>query len=284
MASEHFEHDVLRAHPIGERPHQFDPPHAGHLHIERMPGHCQCHFESSGSDGQHAHRAGRRRVAVGAHQRLARFAESLLMHGMAHPVAGPAEPDTKPPARAFEKQVVVGILGVLLNQVVIDVLHRQLGANAIQLHRFQFEHHQSPRRVLRQGLVDPQSNFAPGRHFPFEQMGFNQLASHILWHGCLPSVPFPVWPFLWVQTGYRMADVAEPATSDLSTARLAVRRTGDPLIRRGQIPVGPRVTFLAEERLGQDGTVQHGAASHGCLTSPGFTPDFGELSRAAVLE
>ena len=273
VASKHFEHDILRAHPIGERPHQLDPPHAGHLHIKRMPGHRQGHFESAGSDGQHAHRAGRRRVAVGAHQRLARFAESLLMHRMAHAVAGPAEPEAKPPARAFEKQVVVGILGVFLNQVVIDVLHRQLGADPIQLHRFEFEHHQSARRVLRQGLVDPQPDFAPGRHFPFEQMGFNQLASDVLRHGCAPfgSLP-PCGRFFRCKpdTEWPTSQNQPPLVCQRPDWPSAAQAT--PLIRRGQIPVGPRVTFLAEERLGQDGTIQDAARRTVALRAAGFTP------------
>ena len=122
---QHFQHDVLGAHPIGERADQLDAPHAGHFDIKGKAGHRQRDFEPAGADGQHAHRAGGRRVAVGAQQRLARLAESLLVHGMADAVARTAVPDSKPAAGAFQEEMVVRVFGVFLDQIVIDVLDRE---------------------------------------------------------------------------------------------------------------------------------------------------------------
>ena len=48
-----------------------------------------------------------------------------------------------------------------LQQVVVDVLRRQLGAHAVEAHRLELEHHHRAGRVLGEGLVDRGSR-SPG--------------------------------------------------------------------------------------------------------------------------
>ena len=71
------------------------------------------------------------------------------MYRMADSIARRIVPDAKTPAGASKKQVIVGVLEILLNQVVIEILSRNLGPDPIEAHRFQFEHDKSASRVLR---------------------------------------------------------------------------------------------------------------------------------------
>ena len=60
--------------------------------------------------------------------------------------------------------MILGVLLVGLQQVVVDVLHADLGARPIQSERFQLLHHQRARRVLGQRLVDANRDLLPRRH------------------------------------------------------------------------------------------------------------------------
>ena len=146
-----------------------------HLHVERLAGHGQGHLQPAGADGQHAQRAGRRRVAVRAQQGLARLAEALHVHGVADAVARAAEPDAEPLAGALQEEVVVGILDIRLDQVVVDVLGRDLGLHAVQAHRFQLQHHQRAGGVLGQGLVDADADFLARASFHPRPDGFGSI-------------------------------------------------------------------------------------------------------------
>ena len=76
---------------------------------------------------------------------------------VADPVARPAVPDTELFACAKQKQVVVGILEIRLQQIVIDVLGRPLRLGPGNLHGFELQHHHGPGGVLRQGSIDARS-------------------------------------------------------------------------------------------------------------------------------
>ena len=115
-----------------------------------------------------------RRVAVGAQQRLARLAEPLLCTGWLTPLPGRLYQTPNRRQALSQEQVIVGVLVVDLEQVVIDVLGRQLGLHAVQAHRLQFEHHQRAGGVLGQGLVDAHADLLARLHVPFNQMVSDQ--------------------------------------------------------------------------------------------------------------
>ncbi|MNZ68343.1 hypothetical protein D3C78_866080 [compost metagenome] len=187
VATQHFQDDVLGADPVGQAPGQADADDARHPDVEGLAGDRQRHFQAAGADGEHAHRAGRAGVAVGAEQGAARLAEVLHVHRVAHPVARPAEPDAETPAGALQEQVVVGVLEVGLQQVVVDVLHRDLGPGALEAHRLEFEHHHGAGGVLGEGLVDFQGDRFTLAHRSFEQVRGDQFLGDVLRHGTSPG-------------------------------------------------------------------------------------------------
>jgi len=55
---------------------------------------------------------------------------------MADSVTSWAKPNAETLTGAAEEQVIVGVLEILLNQIVIHVLNRNLGTDPIQIHGF----------------------------------------------------------------------------------------------------------------------------------------------------
>jgi hypothetical protein len=93
---------------------------------------------------------------------------------MRDPVTRLGVPETEPPAgRAQEAQeeMVVLVLTVSLEQVVVCVLHRDLGLHAVQPKRFQLQHDQRPGRVLGQRLGDRQRDLGARPHLAPDQVG-----------------------------------------------------------------------------------------------------------------
>ena len=183
VAAEHLEDHVLRAHPVGELPDQAHPPDPRHDEVERLPRHRHRDLEPAGADREHPERPGRARVAVRAEQRLARDPEALHVHRMAHAVAGLAVPEAEALARAVQEEVVVRVAVVGLEQVVVDVLRGQLGADVVEPHRLELEHDHRPGRVLRERLVDPDPDLPPGDSLTLDEMAGDQLLRDVLAHG-----------------------------------------------------------------------------------------------------
>ena len=89
--------------------------------------------------------------------------------------------------------MVLRILAVGLQQVVVDVLHGNLRARAIQSQRLQLQHDQGPGRVLGEGLVDVQADFGPRHHLPGDQVRCDEFLCDVVSHGELPySIAVPV--------------------------------------------------------------------------------------------
>ena len=185
VAPEHLEDHVLRAHPVGQLPHQPHAPDLRHHEVERLPRHRHRDLEATGADREHAERARRAGVAVRAEQRLARDAEALHVHRVAHAVAGLAVPEPEALARAVQEEVVVRVAVVGLEQVVVDVLGRELGADVVETHRLELEHHHRPGRVLGERLVDAEADLGAGDHLALDQVTGDQLLRDVLSHGVI---------------------------------------------------------------------------------------------------
>lgn len=174
VTPQHFQDDVLRADPVGQRTAEPYAENFRHFEIERFAGHGESHVESAGAEGQHAQRSGGRRMGVGTDERLAGFAESFLMHGMADAVARSRIPHAEFFAGRLQEDVIVRVFVVRLQEIVIDVLHGTFRSHALDAHGFEFEHHERTGGVLRQGLVDADADLAAGLHFAFDEMRLNQ--------------------------------------------------------------------------------------------------------------
>lgn len=143
--------------------------------MEGLPRLGEGDLEATGADGQHPERAGRRSVTVGAQQCLARNAEALHVHGMAHAVARRRIPDPESAASAPQKEMVVGIAEVGLDQVVVHVLGGQLGPDPVEAHRLQLQHHERPGGVLGERLVDPDRDLGPRREIALDEVRCDEL-------------------------------------------------------------------------------------------------------------
>src|SRR5690606_24731604 len=174
-----------RAAPLRELARQAHAPDLRHPQVDRLTGDRLRDLDAAEADGQHAQRAGRRRVAVGADHRLTGYAETLHVRRMRDAVARLGVPDAEPSAGRAQEVVVVRVLVVGLQQVVVDVLDGALGPSAVELQRLQLQHHHGAGGVLGQRLVDPQRDLLPRRHLAVHEVGLDQLLRDVAWHGYL---------------------------------------------------------------------------------------------------
>ena len=182
VPAEHLEDDVLRGHPVGQRPGEFDAPDLRHSDVEGVARHRHGDLQSAHADRQHAQSAGGARVGVGTDHRGAGPAEAGLVDGMGDSVAGLGEPQAVALGRRLEEQVVLRVLLIRLEEVVVDVLDGQLCAHAVQSQCFEFEHHHRARGVLGECLIDGQTDLVARLRRPFHQMRADEFLSDVLRH------------------------------------------------------------------------------------------------------
>ena len=121
----------LEDHVLGLDPGAVERVVEMHLHDLRagdlvgMSGHRDRHVEAAGADGDHAERAARGGVRVGAHEDAARPGVALDVHVVADAVAGARVVDAVAAAERLQHAVVVGVLEVELDHVVVHVLERR---------------------------------------------------------------------------------------------------------------------------------------------------------------
>jgi hypothetical protein len=66
--------------------------------------------------------------------------------------------------------MIVGVLEILLDDVVVNVLDAHLSLHPVQIHRLQLQHHQRAGGVLGERLVNPDPNLLTGVHLAMYQM------------------------------------------------------------------------------------------------------------------
>ena len=103
-------------------------------------------------------------MAVGAKKGLARFPKAFHVHRMADAGPGRAEPQAEPLAGTAQKQVIVRVAVVGLQQVVVNVLRGQFSFDLAKPHGLQLEHNQGTGCILGQRLIDVQPDFLAGLH------------------------------------------------------------------------------------------------------------------------
>ena len=104
------------------------------------------------------------------------------MHLMTDAVAGARKVDSVLPCHRLNVAVVVRILKTGLQGVVVDVCHAPFGFHAFHAHGFEFEICHCAGCVLRQRLVDPQSDFRAPPHLSRNQMCPDDLFRYGLSH------------------------------------------------------------------------------------------------------
>ena len=182
MTAQHLQDDIFGRYPIGKRSHESDPPDQWHFDVERLSRDGHGDFQAAGADGEHPDRSCCRRMAVGAEHCLSWLAESFLMYRMADAIAGPAIPDPESLTRTQKEEMIIGILMVFLNEIVVNILAGQFRSRAVQSHRLQFEHHESPGRILCECLIDANPDLPPGRHRAGEEVRLDEFLRDIQSH------------------------------------------------------------------------------------------------------
>jgi hypothetical protein len=104
------------------------------------------------------------------------------MYRMADAIAGPAIPDPEPLTCSQKEKMIVGILIVFLNEIVVNLLAGQVRSCAVQSHRLQFEHHESPGRILCECLVNVNPDFLSYRHRAREEVRLDEFLGDIQSH------------------------------------------------------------------------------------------------------
>ena len=190
VASQHLEDHILGAHPFGELADEPDAPDLRHREMERLSGDRERDLQPTRPDREHAQRPGGAGVAVGSDHGLARGAEALHVHRVTDAVAGLAEPEPEPAARALEEHMVVGVAEVGLEDVVVDVLGRQLRVRPVEAHRLQLEHDHRAGGVLRERLVDPDADLGAGGHLAVDDVLGDELLRNVSTHAqCILADP-----------------------------------------------------------------------------------------------
>ena len=153
-AAENLEDDVLGADPGRERAFQVNADYFGSGEIEGFAGHGESDVETAGADGDHAETAGRRGVAVRSEERLTGHAETLEVQLVTDAVAGAGEVDAVAGRYRLEVAVVVGVHEPVLEGVVVNVAHGELGGDTIDVEGFELQVGHRAGGVLGECLVD----------------------------------------------------------------------------------------------------------------------------------
>ena len=111
-------------------------------------------------------------MAVGTNQSLTRYAKPFQMNLMTNSVARTGEINAVLLGNTANKTVIVCIFKTALQRIMIDICNTAFGANSWNAHCFKFQVSHGTRCILRQGLVNPDSNFLAFYQFTFHQMCF----------------------------------------------------------------------------------------------------------------
>ena len=182
--AQYVQNNVLRRYPRRQLAGQVDADHLRHRDVVRTAAHCDCNVQTAGTERQHADAAAGRRMAVRADQGLARCAEALQMHLMADAVACLRVVDAVLLSDRTDIFVVVRILEAGLQGIVVNVSDRALGLDLIDAHRLKLEISHRAGGILRQRLVDLETDLLTQYHFAVYQVRFQNLLRDCHTHVC----------------------------------------------------------------------------------------------------
>ncbi len=152
-STQDLERDVFRADVRRELAGEHDLHHLRHGEEERPAAHTHGDVHAAGADGQHAEPAARRRVRVGADERLARHAEALVVDLVADTVSVLRELGAVVRGDRLQEDVVVGRLALEPERGVVGVGDGELGADLVDPERLELEPRHRPGGILGQALV-----------------------------------------------------------------------------------------------------------------------------------
>ena len=160
--------------------------------MERPAGHRDRDVDAARADGDLSDAAARRRVRVGSEQRRPRLAEAFEVELMADAVARLRIDDAVLLGDRREEVMVIGVLKADLHGVVVDIADGEIVLDVLDAHRLELQIGHRARRVLRQRLVDADSDLRIRRRIPLDEvLGENLLYDvHLLHDFKLPLFTF----------------------------------------------------------------------------------------------
>ena len=172
QAAQQLQNHVLCGHTPGQFPGQVNIDHLGAVQVIRAAAHGHGHVQSARANGQHSQRAACGGMAIAAQQRPARLAHPFQLHLMTDTVAGLTQIDTVLFRHGGNILMVVGVFEARLQGIMVDIRHAAFRFHPIHAHSLQLQVGHGSRRVLRQGLIDSNSDFLARHQLAFEQVIF----------------------------------------------------------------------------------------------------------------
>ena len=149
--------------------------------VERAARHRDGDVNATGADGDLTDATARRRVGVGTDEGRARLAEALEMELVADAVAGLRVDDAVLLGHGLQEIVVVGVLEADLDGVVVDVGDRKVVLDVLHAHRLKLEIGHRAGRILRQRLVNANSDLGILRGIAFYKVSGKNLLHNVLY-------------------------------------------------------------------------------------------------------
>ena len=181
--AQHLEDDVLGVHTGLERAGQVDLHDFRHDKAHGLAGHGGRDVHATHTDGKHAHRAAVRGVRVAAEQHLARHRKAGGVNRMADAVAGARHVHAETLGGRLQVDMVIGRLVVDIEQVVVEIGNRELGAHTIKAQRLEGQVGHDGVDVVRQRLVDTQQDLLAGLHGARDEMRLDDFMDKRRSHG-----------------------------------------------------------------------------------------------------
>src|SRR3989304_1807505 len=140
------------------------------------------------ADRHHPDAAAGGSVRVGSEQRLPGGAEPLEVHLVADAVPRPGVEDAVLRGDGLQVQVVVRVLEPFLQRVVVDVGDGHLRLHPGNAHRLELQVRHGARRVLGEGLVDPDGDLLARLLVSRYVMRVDDLLDDVLSHAAFPPL------------------------------------------------------------------------------------------------
>ena len=153
-ATKEFQNEVFARDIRLECALDIHAPNRRRYNIIRLARQCHRDLDAAGAHRQHPQAAAGGGMAVRAEQRLAGNAESLPVDMVRDTVAGRGIDNAEFSGAGLQETMIVGVAGVGLDEVMIDIADGNRRFDTGYVHRLEFQIDRRACGVLRQNLID----------------------------------------------------------------------------------------------------------------------------------
>src|SRR5215208_3681588 len=145
-----------------ESPCKLDADDLGSGGLEGLTSHYEGYVEAAGPDRYGPEGSGGSRMGIRPDERRTGSGETLHVQVVADSVPGTGVVDAVSGGETLQEAVVVRVLEVELDDVVVNILDREIHLDAIDAHPLELQAGHRARCVLEQCLIYPQPYFLAG--------------------------------------------------------------------------------------------------------------------------